>query len=214
MPRVSGRRLVVDLRSSTYAAFWRELGPDLHPRSQFAKIEVHLHPSLQDLPKLSSTMSEPYCDPSVRGGGTVHTYQEATMPRPARLTAIAIEQLLYRTLLDPRATPPPTIDERIAPWVEVGLGRFYDSRASGKAGYLAFGDATVDPLLAGQVLRYRPYGLENFIHVTFFGFHEDPVVAPFHIAHAAMLVTYLMDGKNTAGSPAVSRSKAHRISAL
>jgi hypothetical protein len=203
----SGLRIAVDTLfdlERTYAAFWRELGRDLHPRSLFPRIAVFVHPSLHDLPKLSTTMSEPYCDPTQRSGGAIHTYVEGTMDRPFRLAAVTIEQLLYRTLLDPRAVAPVHLDQRFAPWVEVGLGRFYDARGSGSPGYLAFGKPKLDPLLVGQVLRYRPYGLENFVHVVFTAFHEDPVVAPFHIAHAAMLVTYLMDDQSSAGTPLVA----------
>jgi hypothetical protein len=54
------------------------------------------------------------------------------------------------------------------------------------------------------VLEYRPYGLENFIHVPFPAYHDDPVVAPFHTANAAMLVAYLMAPNETAGTPPVA----------
>lgn len=190
----------------TYTTFWRELGPDLHPRSLFLPITVQVHGSLQDMPKLSSAVAEPYCDPTARGDGVITTYREASMDRPARLAAVTIEELLYRTLLDPRATVPTTLDRRFAPWIEVGLGRYYESRGSGPPGYLAFGPPKLDTVLAAQVLHYRPYGLENFVHVPFLAFHDDPTVAPHHIAHAAMLVTFLMDPSATAGTPPVAVS--------
>lgn len=203
----SGLRAAVDTLfdlERTYTTFWRELGADLHPRSIFAPITVHVHGSHQDMPKLSTTVGEPYCDPSVRGDGLVTTYREATMERAARLSALTVEDLLYRTLLEPRSGLPLTLDQRKAPWIEVGLGRYYESRMTGKPGYVAFAQPKVDHLLVSHVLRYRPYGLENFIHVPFRGFHDDAGAAPHHFAHAAILVTYLMDEKATAGTPPVA----------
>ncbi|MEZ5965772.1 MAG: hypothetical protein R3F56_18195 [Planctomycetota bacterium] len=187
----------------TYTAFWRELGAEIRPRAVFSPITVQVHGSLRDMPKLSTTVAEPYCDPTARGDGVVTTYQEGTMEHPARLVAVTIEELLYRTLLDPKATLPTSLDRRFAPWIEVGLGRYFESRGQGRPGYLRFGDVKLDRVLAAQVLNYRPYGLENFVHVAFTAFHEDDVVAPFHFAHAAMLVTYLMEPKATAGRPPV-----------
>jgi len=202
-----GLRLAVDTLfdlERTYTAFWRELGEDLHPQSWFPPIQVQVHGSLKDMPKLSTTVGAPYCDPTVRGECTVVTYREATMPRPARLVGLAIEALLYRTLLAPRAVLPTSLDERYAPWLEVGLGYYYESRTTGDPGHVAFGNVALDSGMAGLVLRYRPYGLENFVHVRFLAFHEDARVAPHHVAHAAMLVTWLLDEHAVAGTPAVA----------
>lgn len=185
----------------TYAAFWRELGSELRPLSLFEPIEVMLYPSAQDLPKLSTLVLEPYCDPSRAGGGVIHTFLEPTAQRPAHLAGLAVEMLLYRTLLAPRAGLPATQRERTAPWIEVGLGRWFDARGTGKPGHLEFGAAQLDRLLADRVLRYRPYSLANFIHVDFLAFHDDGSASPFHVAHAAMLVAYFMDEQTSAGSP-------------
>lgn len=185
----------------TYAAFWRELGAELRPLSLFEPIAVMMYPSAQDLPKLSTLVIEPYCDPSRAGGGVIHTFLEPTAQRAAHLAGMAVEMLIYRTLLAARAGIPQTQRERFAPWVEVGLGRWFDSRATGKPGHLEFGAAQLDRNLADRVLRYKPYSLANFINIDFLSFHDDGSASPFHVAHATLLVTYLMDEQTSAGTP-------------
>src|SRR5690606_20090325 len=47
-------------------------------------------------------------------------------------------------------------------------------------------------------------GLHQFVHVPFLAYHDDPGAAPFHVAHATLFVTWLMDEATRAGTPPVA----------
>ncbi len=202
----SGLRVAIDALfdlERTYAAFWRELGKDLRPLSLFEPVEVELHPSADALPRLNSDIAEPYCDPSLRGGSLVHTFLGAPNERPAGLPGVTVEQLLYTTLLTPKATRPNTFEERIAPWIEVGLSQWFSSRAQGRPGYLRLEAPKLEVVLADRTLRYRPYGLEKLVHLRMQQYYEDRNLAGFHVANTTMFVAWLMDPAARAGTPAV-----------
>lgn len=202
----TGLRVAIDTLfdlERAYATFWREFGKELRPLSLFDPIEVELHPSADALPKLNSDLADPYCDPSLRGGSVVHTYLIAPTERAANLAGVTLEQLLYTTLLTPKAGRPDTFNERIAAWVEIGLSRWFTSRSQGRPGYLRLEAPKLELVLADRALRYRPYGLEQLIHLRIQHFFEDRDLAGFHLANTAMFVAWLMDPAAQAGDPKV-----------
>lgn len=202
----TGLRVAIDTLfdlERAYATFWREFGKELRPLSLFDPIEVELHPSADALPKLNSDLADPYCDPSVRGGSVVHTYLVAPTERAANLAGVTLEQLLYTTLLTPKAGRPDTFDERIAAWLEIGLSHWFTSRSQGRPGYLRLEAPKLDLVLADRALRHRPYGLEQLIHLRIQHFFEDRSLVGFHLANTAMFVAWLMDPDVQAGDPKV-----------
>jgi hypothetical protein len=191
-----------------YVAFCTELAPHLRAAEVLEPLVVRVAAGPRKLSKLNATLAYPYCDPTAAGDNVVHTYLDPPMPLPRWLFALGTEQLLYATLVVRKSGPPSTLDERIAPWLEVGLGQWMEARASGSAGYAKFGPPALAQLENGTVLAYRPYGVENLIHLRYMAFHEDARATPYHRANVATFVAFLMDETaEIAGKPQGARGE-------
>lgn len=174
-----------------YVWWFDTFGEALRPREVIGDLmDFHVHRGVDGFPAWSSTQL-PYYVPQPNGDFSA-SYVDGPESSPALLLQLGSEQLLYNTLADGMGVGQIDLKDRLAAWIDVGLGRWIQSSFSGSPGYLAPGEPTLDRSLGALVLRRRDYGPENMIGLRYARYHDATSQAELHWANTATFVAFLM----------------------
>ncbi len=196
--------LLFDLETA-YVTFADELGDALHMREVTTPLRVFVRPTPEDrLPKLNSKNPLPYVQPAMPRSGMdtefgVRTFYVRDEVRPVLIFDMAVEALLNETLRTEKSgdlawrVPDP---DRFAPWLEIGLGRWFGSRAEGDPGYVTFAPAKLAESDAMLTISYETTDPENLIGRRLMHFHEPNPERILHWAEVASFVAWMMDPAN------------------
>ena len=126
-----------------YLTFLSEFGEELAPLEVLDPLDIEVYGDVDRFPRLSSA-GHAYFAVGGAGGGAAYgtrssrafTYQPAGAKRPVRLFDVAIQHVLYATLLDGPTAGSSSGDvyDRHAAWVEVGFGHWFAIRFGRPAG--------------------------------------------------------------------------------
>ena len=156
-------------------------------------MDFHVHHGSDDMPAWT-TNKTPYYVPQPNGDVS-YSFVEAGEGSPRLLLHLAVEQLLYNTLAD--GMGPAGIDpkDRLAAWIDIGLGQWAQSSFVGAPGYATPADPEIDRNQGLMVLGTREYGLENLIGLRYARYHDVTRQTALHWANTATFVAFLMDRK-------------------
>lgn len=127
----------------------------------------------------------------------VRTYCDGTSGRPVRLTEVAVQALLYRTLAD---DPGLRTAHRFCGWGEVGLARYAEFSLAGAPGRLAPVPWSIPADEAALVLADKERRLVELIHRSTRQLHftvTDEVATDWATVH--LFVTFLLTAEAQSG---------------
>ncbi|MEM7205259.1 MAG: hypothetical protein AAF628_33700 [Planctomycetota bacterium] len=174
-----------------YVFWFEEFGEALGAREVTEWMDFHLHRDRDDFPPLTST-AIPYYFPQPNGD-VAYTYFAANSGRAELLFQTAQDQILYNALLHGVAPFAAESRDRIAGWIEVGLGQWVEGRFAGDPGYAEPGPARLNPSYGHVAEGKLPYKLPNLLGVRYGLFHDPSSQRPAHWAMATTFVAFLMD---------------------
>ena len=183
-----------------YLTWLDEFGEPLNAREVLEPMRFKVWTDRDAIPPLTGHRL-PYYIPDPNGDFAVTYYTSATAPRPELLFALALEHAFYHALIEMPSTGFTTARDRVAAWVEIGLGQWFESRFEGKPGFARAGEPTIDLEHARLALQARRYGLENLIGLRFGMFHDLTSDMPVHWATTATLVSFLLAPDQTGKAP-------------
>ncbi len=134
----------------------------------------------------------PYFVPPPHSDEARTFYAGPAPTRPERLFFVGVQGLLYRTMIG--EVNQQSDRDRVAPWLEVGLGSWFEARMNGPAGFVNFGPPKNENLVALQALA-RPPRLPHLVQLPMYGgfYLMDDTATAVHWAAATMFVTWLLD---------------------
>lgn len=164
-----------------YATWMDEIGSRVDAYEALEPMLVRVHADPEDFRPLSSR-GLPYYEPGYLLGSTreyenrIYTWVDADTEWPVRLVDLAVQQLIYTTILGRKleTVQRDTSSYREAACLEVGLGDWYERRWEGSRGYGRVGAWRPDHV-AAQLALARSHSsplsgarheLTNLIHVT------------------------------------------------
>jgi hypothetical protein len=184
-----------------------EYGKPLRLAEVVRPLQVTIYSDRERFPGISSERI-PYFVPTPHDDRS-YLYFEGTADRPTDLITVGTQHLLYRTLVGDADPGGPL--ERFCAWLEIGFGRWMESRFRGPAGRGEVGDPVLDPGLVVLNVRGRRYSLPNLLHLTlrdhFYtggSLHESigRTRNDVHWASVQSFVHFLMDDKANPGMAA------------
>ncbi len=183
-----------------YVDWYDTFGEALHPREILEPLEFHLHASAASFPAFT-VLGFPYYFPHPNGN-VAYTFFAGEARRPDLLFQLASEQLLYNALADGMSIGRTNPRDRLAAWVEIGMGQWCERRMQGPAGYAEPAPAAADRQHARTAL-HRETLLTNLLGRRYGQFHEPASRTLEHWALASSFVSFLLD----AGAGAERRKK-------
>lgn len=173
------------------AAWFEQFGKELLLREVLDPIRVVTYRNVDAFEKWGFR-PVPYFVPPPHADEGRTFYAGPAPTRPERLFFVGVQGLLYRTMIG--EVNQQSDRDRVAPWLEVGLGGWFEARMQGPAGFAGFGAAKDENLTALQALA-RPPRLPHLLQLPMYGgfYLMDDTATAVHWSAATMFVTWLLD---------------------
>lgn len=173
------------------AAWFEQFGDLLQLREVLDPIRVVTHRNVDEFEKWGFR-PVPYFVPPPHSDEARTFYAGPAPTRPERLFFVGVQGLLYRTMIGEVGLQ--SDRDRVAPWLEVGLGGWFEARMRGPAGFAKFDSPENENLTALQSLA-RPPRLPHLTQLPMYGgfYLMDDTATAVHWAAATMFVSWLLD---------------------
>ena len=175
--------------------FHSRLGAELRVEESLQPLAIEVHRNAEEFPKWGFRPL-PYYVPEPHGDVGRTFYAGPSPQRPQKLFFIGTQALLYHTLIGEvnRAND----RDRVCPWLEIGLGMYFEHLMQGDAGFAVPGELRAQDLQALQALG-RDYRLTHLLHLPMYsGFYlNDDTPTATNWSAATMFVAWLLEPENT-----------------
>lgn len=169
-------------------------GADLGLREVLEPVEVVTFRNAEEFPKWGFR-PRPYYEPRPHADLARTFYAGAAPVRPELLFFVGMQGLLYRTMIGEgdRANP----RDRVCPWVEIGLGMYFEHTMQGPAGFAEPGPLRAQDLEALRALG-RGYRLTHLLHLPMYSsfYLADDTATAINWSAATMFVAWLLRDDN------------------
>ncbi len=175
-------------------AWFATFGGELQLREVLRPIRIVVGRSVDSFEKWGFR-PVPYFVPPPHGDEGRTFFAGPSPARPERLFFVGVQGLLHRCLIgDVDAADD---RDRTVPWLEVGLGSWFEARMQGDVGYATFGAPTGENLVALQALAGTPK-LPALLQTPMYGgfYLADDAPTAANWAAAQMFVAWLLSGED------------------
>jgi hypothetical protein len=172
-------------------AWFDTFGAALRPDEVLSPLRVVVHRTADEFPKWGFRPL-PYYVPPPHGDEARTFYTAADPGRPQRLFFVGTQALLYRTLVGEVARA--SDRDRACPWLEIGLGMWFENTLQGPPGRAVPGPPKAQDLQAMQALARR-VRLVQLLHLPMYGgyYLTDDTATAVHWAASTMFVAWLLE---------------------